>query len=111
MKIKSYAGIKKDTANKQTSHQDEVKKTKSVSQDDRSVRIINIATTSTSNTVVVEICAGKTNTYNPEIHLESDRDALDMKMWGLIKAKTCRTNNFAIFANNPSTITATFTVR
>jgi hypothetical protein len=58
--------------------------------------------------VAFETCAGKDRLYSPELELKSDKESLTLKVSGLIMPKTCRTGEFFIRANNPASISISF---
>lgn len=61
--------------------------------------------------VTVEVCAGRERLYSPELELQSDREALRVKIVGLIMPNTCKSSDFFIRANNPASITVGFYTR
>ena len=58
--------------------------------------------------VTIETCAGKSRLYSPELELKSDKDLLTVKISGLIMPNTCRTSEFFIRADNPDSISVSF---
>jgi len=58
--------------------------------------------------VTIETCAGKGKLYSPELILKSDKESITLKISGLIMPKACRTNEFFIRADNPNSISVSF---
>lgn len=58
--------------------------------------------------VEVQVCAGAEKLYSPDLQIKSDRDTIDVTVWGLIMPNTCRTNEFFIRADDPNSITVSF---
>lgn len=58
--------------------------------------------------VAIETCAGKDKLYSPELILKSDKESITLKISGLIMPKACRTNEFFIRADNPNSISVSF---
>jgi hypothetical protein len=58
--------------------------------------------------VAIETCAGKDKLYSPELTLKSDKESITLKISGLIMPKACRTNEFFIRADNPNSISVSF---
>lgn len=79
--------------------------------EDKSVKIIKITKSrflQILHIVTIETCAGKDKLYSPELVLKSDKESLTVKISGLIMPKICRTNEFFIRANNPDSISVSF---
>jgi hypothetical protein len=79
--------------------------------EDRSVKITTIKksrTLSILHIVGIEVCAGREKIYSPELDLRSDRDSITVKISGLIMPKTCKSSEFFIRANDPDTISVSF---
>lgn len=79
--------------------------------DDKSVKITKITKSrflQVLHIVTIETCAGKDKLYSPELELKSDRESLTIKISGLIMPKTCRTGEFFIRADNPDSISVSF---
>lgn len=79
--------------------------------EDKSVKIIKITKSrflQILHIVTIETCAGKDKLYSPELMLKSDKESLTVKISGLIMPKICRTNEFFIRANNPDSISVSF---
>ncbi len=82
--------------------------------EDKTVKITKITksrTLSILHIVSLEICAGRERLYSPEIDLKSDRDSITVKISGLIMPKTCKSSEFFMRAEDPSSITAGFSKR
>ena len=58
--------------------------------------------------VTIETCAGKNKLYSPELEMRSDKEFLIVKISGLIMPNTCKTSEFFIRANNPDSISISF---
>lgn len=58
--------------------------------------------------VAIETCAGKDKLYSPELILKSDKESITLKISGLIMPKACRANEFFIRADNPNSISVSF---
>ena len=58
--------------------------------------------------VTIETCAGKNKLYSPELEMRSDKEFLTVKISGLIMPHTCRTSEFFIRADNPDSISISF---
>lgn len=58
--------------------------------------------------VTIETCAGKTKLYSPELEMRSDKEFLIVKISGLIMPNTCKTSDFFIRADNPDSISISF---
>ncbi|TBR23428.1 MAG: hypothetical protein EPO63_05690 [Candidatus Nitrosotenuis sp.] len=58
--------------------------------------------------VTIETCAGKNKLYSPELEMRSDKESLTVKISGLIMPNTCRTSEFFIRADNPDSISISF---
>ena len=56
----------------------------------------------------VQVCAGSEKLYSPELELSSDRDTIQVTMWGIIMPKSCKSGEFFIAANDPDSISASF---
>ncbi|MBI5697206.1 MAG: hypothetical protein HZC29_01615 [Thaumarchaeota archaeon] len=79
--------------------------------DNKSVKITKIIKSRTLHAwliVEVQICAGAEKLYSPDLEIKSDRDTIDVTVWGLIMPKSCRTNEFFIRADDPNSITVSF---
>lgn len=79
--------------------------------DAKSAKIISISKSRTLHIwhiVGVQVCAGAEKLYSPDLELRSDRDVVQVTMWGLIMPKTCKSGEFFIAANNPDTISVSF---
>jgi len=79
--------------------------------DSKSVSITKISKSRTLhvwNIVTVQVCAGLERLYSPDLEIKSDRDTIQVTMWGLIMPKTCKSGEFFIAANDPSTISVGF---
>ena len=79
--------------------------------DAKSVKITQISKSRTLHVwhiITVQVCAGPENLYSPDLEIKSDRDTIQVTMWGLIMPKTCKSGEFFIAANNPDTISASF---
>ncbi|WP_100182204.1 hypothetical protein [Candidatus Nitrosotenuis aquarius] len=79
--------------------------------DAKSAKIISISKPRTLHIwhiVGVQVCAGAEKLYSPDLELRSDRDVVQVTMWGLIMPKTCKSGEFFIAANNPDTISVSF---
>ncbi|TBR12019.1 MAG: hypothetical protein EPO62_00800 [Candidatus Nitrosotenuis sp.] len=58
--------------------------------------------------VTIETCAGKNKLYSPELEMRSDKESLTVKISGLIMPNTCKTSEFFIRADNPDSISISF---
>ncbi len=58
--------------------------------------------------VTIETCAGKDKLYSPELILKSDKESITLKISGLIMSKACRTSEFFIRADDPNSISVSF---
>lgn len=58
--------------------------------------------------VQVQTCAGNEKLYSPDITISSDKDSVDVTVWGLIMPNTCKTNEFFMRANDPNSIIVFF---
>jgi len=58
--------------------------------------------------VTVETCAGKDGLHSPALELKSDKESLTLKVSGLIMPKSCKTSEFFIRADNPDSISVSF---
>lgn len=79
--------------------------------EDKTVTITKIAQSrflQVLHIVTIETCAGKDKLYSPELVIKSDNDYVTVKVSGLIMPKTCKTNDFFIRANNPNSISVSF---
>ena len=79
--------------------------------DAKSAKIISISKSRTLHIwhiVGVQVCAGAEKLYSPDLELRSDRDTVQVTLWGLIMPKTCKSGEFFIAANNPDTISVSF---
>lgn len=79
--------------------------------DSKSVKITKIYKSRTlhvGHIVEIQVCAGMEKLYSPDLELYSDRDSIQVTMWGLIIPKTCKTGEFFIAANDPDSISARF---
>ncbi|QLH08828.1 hypothetical protein DSQ19_04435 [Candidatus Nitrosotenuis sp. DW1] len=79
--------------------------------EDKSVKITKITQSrflQVLYVVTIEICAGMDKLYSPELILKSDKESLTLKISGLIMPKACRTNEFFIRADNPYSISVSF---
>lgn len=79
--------------------------------DSKSVKITMISKSRTLHVwhiVEVQVCAGTEKLYSPDLELSSDRDTIQVTMWGLIMPKSCKSGEFFIAANNPDTISVRF---
>jgi hypothetical protein len=77
----------------------------------KSVKIIQIIKPRTMHfwyIVDVEICAGPTQLYSPDLVISSDRDEIIETFWGIIMPYTCDTGRFFISAKNPDSIEVGF---
>jgi hypothetical protein len=79
--------------------------------DSKSVKITKISKSRTLHVwhiVEVQVCAGMEKLYSPDLELRSDRDTIQVTMWGLIMPKSCKSGEFFIAANNPDSISVLF---
>lgn len=79
--------------------------------DSKSVKITKIIKSRTLHVwliVEVKVCAGAEKLYSPDLEIKSDRDTIEVTVWGLIMPKSCRTNEFFIRADDPNSITVSF---
>ncbi len=79
--------------------------------EDRTVKITTIKksrTLSVLHIVGVEVCAGREKLYSPELDLKSDRDSITVKVSGLIMPNMCKNSEFFMRANDPDTISVSF---
>src|SRR5690349_14508925 len=63
----------------------------------KSVKITKITKSRTLhvwNIVEVKVCAGMEKLYSPDLELTSDKDSVQVTMWGLIMPKSCKINEF-----------------
>ncbi len=82
--------------------------------DSKSVKITKITKPRTLHIwyiIEVQVCAGMEKLYSPDLEIASDRDTIQVTMWGLIMPKSCKTGEFFISANDPSTISVGFTTQ
>ena len=89
----------------------QIKKDIKTITDSKSVSITKISKSRTLhvwNIVTVQVCAGLERLYSPDLEIKSDRDTIQVTMWGLIMPKTCKSGEFFIAANDPSTISVGF---
>ncbi|MEM2160318.1 MAG: hypothetical protein QXN55_05115 [Candidatus Nitrosotenuis sp.] len=79
--------------------------------DTKSVKITMITKPRTMHfwyVINVAVCAGFEKLYSPDLVIKSDRDTIEVTVWGLIMPNTCKSNEFFIAANDPSTISVDF---
>jgi hypothetical protein len=79
--------------------------------DSKSVKITQITKSRTLHIwhiVEVQVCAGMEKLYSPDLELRSDRDTIQVTMWGLIMPKSCKSGEFFIAANDPDSISVIF---
>jgi hypothetical protein len=79
--------------------------------DSKSVKITKISKSRTLHIwhiVEIQVCAGMEKLYSPDLEIKSDRDTMQVTMWGLIMPKSCKSGEFFIAANDPSTISVIF---
>lgn len=80
--------------------------------DSKSVKVTKISKSRTLHIwhiAEIQVCAGMEKLYSPDLELRSDRDVIQVTLWGLIMPKTCKSGEFFIAANDPSTISVGFT--
>ena len=105
----SFGELKNDQKTKPSAKNDqrEVKNP----NEDRTVKITTIKKSrmlSVIHIVGVEVCAGKEKIYSPELNLRSDRESMTVKVSGLIMPKMCKNAEFFMRANDPDTISVSF---
>ncbi|MGQ0605661.1 MAG: hypothetical protein ACT4OD_01735 [Candidatus Nitrosotenuis sp.] len=79
--------------------------------DDKTVKITKISKSRTLHIwhiVEIQVCAGMENLYSPDLELHSDRDSIQVTIWGLIVPKSCKTTEFFIAADDPDSISVNF---
>jgi gas vesicle protein len=79
--------------------------------EDKTAKIIKIKNTRVLTAlyvVVIEICAGNERLYSPELNIKSDKDSRTVKVVGFIMPKNCKTVEFFIRADDPNSISVTF---
>jgi hypothetical protein len=85
-----------------------------ITPSDKSVQITKISKSRTLhiwNIVEVKVCAGVEKLYSPDLELRSDRDVVQVTMWGLIMPKSCKSSEFFIAADNPDSISVIFSTQ
>lgn len=81
---------------------------------DKSVQISKISKSRTLHVwhiVEVKVCAGMEKLYSPDLELRSDRDVVQVTLWGLIMPKSCKNGEFFIAANDPESISVVFSTQ
>ena len=81
---------------------------------DKSVQISKISKSRTLHVwhiVEVKVCAGMEKLYSPDLELRSDRDVVQVTLWGLIMPKSCKSGEFFIAANDPESISVVFSTQ
>lgn len=81
---------------------------------DKSVQINKISKPRTLHVwyvVEIKVCAGMEKLYSPDLELRSDRDVVQVTLWGLIMPKSCKSNEFFIAANDPDSISVVFSTQ
>ena len=83
-------------------------------QTDKSVQISKISKSRTLHVwhiVEVKVCAGMEKLYSPDLELRSDRDVVQVTLWGLIMPKSCKSGEFFIAADDPNSISVVFSTQ
>ena len=83
-------------------------------QTDKSVQITKISKSRTLHVwhiVEVKVCAGMEKLYSPDLELRSDRDVVQVTLWGLIMPKSCKSGEFFIAADDPNSISVAFSTQ
>lgn len=83
-------------------------------QTDKSAQISKISKSRTLHVwhiVEVKVCAGMEKLYSPDLELRSDRDVVQVTLWGLIMPKSCKSGEFFIAANDPNSISIVFSTQ
>lgn len=81
---------------------------------DKSVQISKISKSRTLHVwhiVEIKVCAGMEKLYSPDLELRSDRDVVQVTLWGLIMPKSCKSGEFFIAANDSNSISVGFTTQ
>lgn len=81
---------------------------------DKSVQISKISKSRTLHVwhiVEIKVCAGMEKLYSPDLELRSDRDVVQVTLWGLIMPKSCKSGEFFIAANDPDSISIVFSTQ
>ncbi|AJZ75419.1 hypothetical protein [Candidatus Nitrosotenuis cloacae] len=83
-------------------------------QTDKSAQISKISKSRTLHVwhiVEVKVCAGMEKLYSPDLELRSDRDVVQVTLWGLIMPKSCKSGEFFIAADDPNSISIVFSTQ
>ncbi len=78
---------------------------------DKSIKITKISKSRTLHIwhiVEVQVCAGVDKLYSPDLELRSDRDLIQVTLWGLIMPNSCKSGQFFIAADDPNSISVNF---
>jgi hypothetical protein len=96
------------------SSKNQIKKNLKESKIPSEVKTVTITKVSKSRTlhiwhiVEIQVCAGAEKLYSPDIELRSDRDTIQVTVWGLIMPNTCKIGEFFIAANDADSISVRF---
>jgi hypothetical protein len=105
-----YAETKTGAEKTKTTIKKDIREIKK-SSEDKTVKIVKITKSrmlSILHIVSLEICAGRERLYSPEIDLKSDKDSITVKVSGLIRPKTCKSSEFFMRAEDPNSISVSF---
>ncbi|MDG7050708.1 MAG: hypothetical protein JRZ94_05860 [Nitrososphaerota archaeon] len=81
---------------------------------DKSVQISKISKSRTLHVwhiVEIKVCAGMEKLHSPDLELRSDRDVVQVTLWGLIMPKSCKSGEFFIAADDPNSISVAFSTQ